>query len=384
MPPGLQRLSGRWFAWRDRLLMNPDFQRWALDFPLTRFLARRRSKELFDLCAGFVYSQVLLAVVRLQLLERVRSGPVSVADLSRTLDLPRDGANRLLKAAAALGLLERRPGFNTLDGKECVHYGLGELGAALLGNPGVLALIEHHGLAYPDLEDPVALLRGAATRTRMADYWPYAGAADPATLSPAEVQPYTAVMSASQALIAAEVLATYPLNRHRNLLDVGGGDGQFLRLVAASYPDLSLTLFDLPAVTGLAVARFAAAGFGNRVRLVGGSFFTDPLPAGADLITLVRVLHDHDDAEVLAILRAVHAALPANGALLIAEPMAGTRGAEAVTDAYFGFYLLAMGRGRARTPDELASLVRAAGLGTFRMLPNRAPLLTRVAIVRHR
>lgn len=383
MPPVMQRLSHRWFAWRDRLLMSPAFQRFALDFRPTRFIARRRSRQLFDLCAGFVYSQVLLAVVRLRLLEQVRGGPLPLSRLRTALDLPPDGALRLVKAAVSLGLLERRAAAPGPDQQSGDAYGLGEVGAALLGNPGVLALIEHHGLVYPDLEDPVALLRGAAPRTHMADYWPYAGSSDPAALEPDAVRRYTDVMSASQALIAAEVLAAWPLDDHRSLLDVGGGDGQFLRAVAARYPHLALALFDLPGVIDLAGPRFAAAGLGDRVQLTGGNVFVQPLPAGADLITLVRVLHDHDDDAALAILRAAHAALPAGGTLLIAEPMAGSRGAEAVADAYFGFYLLAMGSGRARTPAELGRLAGAAGFGPLRLLPARAPLLTRVAILRH-
>jgi demethylspheroidene O-methyltransferase len=69
-----------------------------------------------------------------------------------------------------------------------------------------------------------------------------------------------------------------------------------------------------------------------------------PLPQGADIVTsLVRVLFDHDDAHALAILRAVRAALPRGGTLLVAEPMAGVPGAQAMGDAYFGLYLLAMG-----------------------------------------
>ena len=54
-------------------------------------------------------------------------------------------------------------------------------------------------------------------------------------------------------------------------------------------------------------------------------------------------------------------ALPADGALLMAEPMAGGAGAEPIGDAYFGFYLLAMGSGRPRTPAELARLLARAG-----------------------
>jgi demethylspheroidene O-methyltransferase len=95
----------------------------------------------------------------------------------------------------------------------------------------------------------------------------------------------------------------------------------------------------------------------------------------------VRVLHDHDDDSVLAILRAARRALPPDGVLLIAEPMAETRGAEPV-GAYFGFYLLAMGSGRPRSPQALTALLERAGFGRIRLLPTRRPLLARVMIAR--
>jgi demethylspheroidene O-methyltransferase len=139
-------------------------------------------------------------------------------------------------------------------------------------------------------------------------------------------------------------------------------------------------LFDLPAVAERARLRFSEQGLAGRAEAFGGSFFTDPLPAGADLITLVRVLFDHPDDRVLAILRAARAALPADGVLLISEPMSGTPGAEAIGDAYYGFYLLAMGRGRSRTPQRLAELLGEAGFDRIRQLPTRLPLQTRVVL----
>ncbi|MGK3925309.1 methyltransferase, partial [Enterococcus faecium] len=78
---------------------------------------------------------------------------------------------------------------------------------------------------------------------------------------------------------------------------------------------------------------------------------------GADIASLVRVLHDHDDTAVRTILGAVHAALPPGGTLLVAEPMSGTRGAAPIGDAYFGFYLTAMKSGRPRTADELSAML---------------------------
>lgn len=123
-------------------------------------------------------------------------------------------------------------------------------------------------------------------------------------------------------------------------------------------------LFDLPPVAALARQRLAGQGLADRVQTFGGSFFDDPLPQGADLVTLVRVLFDHDDEHALAILKAARAALPAGGTVLVAEPMAQTPGAHAMGDAYFGFYLLAMGRGEARSVDDMRRLLGLAGFRT--------------------
>ncbi len=62
-------LRQRWFAQRDRLLTSPRFREAASRFAATRPIARQRARELFDLVAGFVYSQWLL---RLRRVEAVR------------------------------------------------------------------------------------------------------------------------------------------------------------------------------------------------------------------------------------------------------------------------------------------------------------------------
>lgn len=358
---------------RDRLLASPRFQRWASAFPLTRPIARRRARALFDLCAGFVHAQVLLACVRLRLLEHLRNGPLPLPELARRTALAPEAAARLLAAAAALRLVARR-------GRD--RWGLGPLGAALLGNPGVVAMVEHHPLLYADLADPVALLRGERSETELGRYWAYARAEQPAGLGAEQVNRYTGLMAASQALVADDVLDAYPLRRHRCLLDVGGGDGTFLAAAAARAPHLRLVLFDLPAIAARGAARLAASGLAERARAIGGDFFADPLPKGADLVSLVRVVHDHGDDAALRLLRAARRALAPGGTLLLAEPMAGTPGAETVGDAYFGFYLLAMGSGRARTAPELAALLREAGFARVAEKPTRRPMLTRLLVAR--
>jgi demethylspheroidene O-methyltransferase len=374
-------LAQRWRLTRDRLLASPRFQRWAAAFPLTRPIARRRAAELFDLCAGFVYSQVLLACVRTRLFEHLaRAGlPLSVPALAPLLGLSEAGTTRLVAAAVALRLVEQRGAHG---------YGLGVLGAALLGNPAVAAMIEHHAALYEDLRDPVALLRGADADPSvrpagaLSRYWPYAQAVQPSALAPQQVDAYTTLMSSSQPLVAGAIIAAYPFKRHRCLLDVGGGDGTFVAAVAGHAPALRVMVFDLPAVVERARSRFLAAGLVGRAVAFGGDFVTDPLPVGADLLTLVRVLHDHDDDRVLALLRSAHRALPENGTLLIAEPMAQTPGAERMGDAYFGFYLLAMGRGQPRSVARLAQLLEAAGFDRVRFIATPVPLQVSLLVAR--
>jgi demethylspheroidene O-methyltransferase len=132
-------------------------------------------------------------------------------------------------------------------------------------------------------------------------------------------------------------------------------------------------LFDLPGVVAQAHRRFEAAGLGGRAELFGGDFACDELPSGADLITLVRVLHDHDDQPAMALLRAARRALPRGGRLVLAEPMTGVRGAIPGTEAYFAFYLLAMGQGRARAASDVAQMLRTAGFQDPRLHGSARP-----------
>ena len=371
--------TDRLLALRDRLYASAAFHRAASSFPLTRPFARKRSREVFDLVAGFVYSQVLSACVKLDLFRKLSHGPMTLSQLAMHCQMTNEATDRLLAAAISLRLIESRG----TDERAQARYGLGVLGAPLVDNEGVLAMIRHHDTLYADLADPVALLRGQGPAPALSGFYPYTADDAPARageLAADHVGNYSALMAASQPLVAAEILDAYSFDRHHRLLDVGGGEGRFLCSVGARAPHLQLTLFDLPAVAERAKARFATAGLAQRAKAVGGNFLSDPLPTGFDIVTLVRVIHDHDEQRALTILRSIYQALPPGGTLLLAEPMAGTPGAEAMGDAYFGFYLLAMGRGRARTAGQLSALLTEAGFTAIRPVSTRIPLQVRMLV----
>ncbi len=361
--------NDRLYERRNKLLAEPRFQRWASTFPPFKPIATKRASGLFDLCAGFVYSQVLFACVELKLFEALADGPVSLGALATKLGLVPDRLARLLEAADALDLAQKRD----------AGYGLGHHGAAYLGNPGIGAMIAHHAMLYRDLADPVALLKGAKGDTELARFWPYAGADAPHELSDQAVEPYGALMSSSLAMLADDVLDAYPFVDHAHLLDIGGGNGDFLVAAAQRRPDLRVTLFDLPAVAKGAEARFATERLAGRSNAIGGDYKRDALPAGADLISLVRIAHDLDDGDLDPLLDKIWEALPPGGILLLAEPMAETGGAERV-GAYFAMYLMAMGSGRPRTFEDLSRRLYGAGFARVRLVPTPRPMLTNLIV----
>lgn len=340
----------RWSGWFHRQIAKPSFQAWASRFPLTRGIARREGAQMFDLVAGFVHSQVLMAVVELRILHRLMDGPRSSAALGHEVGIAADRMAILLQAAAALGLISRRR-----DG----DFIIARKGAALLGVPGLEAMILHHRAFYRDLEDPVALLRGEV-ETELANFWPYVFGARGA-VDPAVTQTYSDLMADSQGLVAQDTLRMVDLSGIRCLLDVGGGSGAFALAVAQAHPDMQLMLFDLPPVVPVAVTRFKAVGLEDRLTIHGGSFRSDSLPQGADTISLIRVLYDHADETVQALLSKIYDTLPAGGRLIVSEPMSGGAAPERAGDAYFAFYTMAMRTGKTRSAKDIAALCARAG-----------------------
>ncbi len=339
---------------RNKLLADPKFLAFAQKFPLSRPIARQKSVALFDLLAGFSYSQVLYACVSLRVFEHIGQNAVSVAELAGRIQLPLDKTEVLVRAAVALDLLAR-------DGGQVI---LGPHGAALLGQPWIMRFVEHHKYLYRDLEDPVAMLQGQRLDGGLSSYWSYENAG-------ADKSAYSALMSASQQAVSQQILGAYDFGKHRNMLDVGGGSGAFLRAVGAAYPNLALSLFDLPGVVTL-----AKPSDGPMISRHGGDFRRDALPKNMDVISLVRVVHDHDDDVVLALLRNVRSVCADTTVLLIAEPFSGSTATARVTDAYFGMYFAAMGQGRTRMPADIAKLAEQAGFHRPKHWRTNMPLIS--------
>lgn len=366
IPASRPSLRVRWVARRNAVFANPRFQYWCAKLPLVNRIARTRAGEAFDLVAGFTYSQILRAYVESGLFDVLATGPVDHRKVATQLDLSEEAALVLLRAGRALRLSEEP----AEDG-----WMLGESGAVLAADKGAQAMIRHHRLLYRDLSDPMELLRKDRKEpTELSRFWSYAGALHGAAERGAETAEYSELMATSQNFVVDQVQASYRFPKGARLLDVGGGHGAFLTHMGEARPDLHLGLFDLPEVAEEG-ARILAERFGeSRVSAHPGNFFEDTIPTGYDVVSLVRILHDHDDGPASRLLTNIHRSLAPGAQLLIAEPMARAPGAEGMGEAFFGMYLWAMGSGRARSAEEIAAMARAAGFARTRIVPTPQPV----------
>lgn len=152
-------------------------------------------------------------------------------------------------------------------------------------------------------------------------------------------------------------------------LDVGGGDGTLAAGVLAAAPSIDADVFNLPAARALVEARADAAKLRDRLRFVGGDFFTDELPDGYDVVSFVRVLHDWDEARARELLAKGARAVAPSGCLVVCEEF---RTRERLAIQFFWTYFL-MGvdacESRLREAEFYVRELAELGFAEVRVLP---------------
>jgi hypothetical protein len=107
---------------------------------------------------------------------------------------------------------------------------------------------------------------------------------------------------------------------YRRLLDVGGGSAGFPIALCSRIPGLSATVYELPHVCPIALAKIEAAGLAGTIDTLAGDFAKDvDLPSGYDVILLSQILHCLDEQTGRDLLEKCWRALPQGGAVLICE-----------------------------------------------------------------
>jgi hypothetical protein len=185
--------------------------------------------------------------------------------------------------------------------------------------------------------------------------------------NPQDGAAFDGVMSGVTGLELRAILRANDWSRFATIVDVGGGNGALLASLLRRVKTARGILFDLPGVVANAPACLAQAGVGGRVRVVPGSFLSDPIPPGGDAYVLKRILYSWSDDEAVGILRRVRAAMPSGGHLYLME--AGRQaGEDPVLARRMAMLMHTLTAGGARSLAQQENLLQRAGLRLTRCL----------------
>jgi precorrin-6B methylase 2 len=316
------------------------------------------SEERFRQACSYWQSKILLTALRLDLFTVLADQNLSAADLAVRLGAAERGLTALLDALAALGLLTKQGhryantsfasstldrtkpsfcGYTPLFDAHC--WGLwGELENAIRSGscPGQDTLFH---------ADPVGtelLLRG---------------------------------LHADALRLAPTLAARLDLERHRRMLDLGGGGGTYAITFCQTQPKLHAVVFDLPGPLTLAYQLVSAAGLTDRISLIVGDFRTALLPHGFDLALLSNVLHGQSAEMNQQILAAVSASLEPGGELILRDVLMNEDRIAPIFGALFAVNLvLHSPLGRCYTFSEVSNWLTVAGFHDLEVLETNAVL----------
>ena len=314
---------------------------------------RTPAEQMFRLATGYQVSQIVGACAQLDLARAFGSSAHTAADVAGSVGADPAALERLVRAAATVGLFEP-------DGDA---WRLTELGMVLQDarvRDFVIAMsAPGHWLPWGRMADAVRRGGPVAEDVLGKPVWDYYDD------EPEERDHFAGAMSSSSSLVADAM--TFDASPYRTIVDVGGSHGLILEALLRTAPEARGVIYDLPGVLEGARGSLGARGLADRVELVGGDFF-ESVPSGGDLYVLKHILHDWDDERCAVILRNVRTACEVGATLLVLE-MLLPEPFEPSRAFILDLTMLALLGGRERTRAEYEGLLEGAGFKVERIEP---------------
>ena len=310
---------------------------------------------LLQLSAGYYVSRALHAVADLGVADALDDIPQPAAALAAATGADAGVLDRVLRLLALYGIFEYRDGAVAHTPVSRIlrqdHPQSMRSLVRMFGLPGFWAAVGELGSAIRTGEP-------SANHTLRGGIWGYLRDDPEASRIFGE-----AMTAKAQGHIAA-IVQSYDFCRFKVIADIGGGRGHLIQAVIAAAPAASGVLFDQPHVIdeGTAVKS-------DRLKVVGGDFFTDPLPE-ADAYILMEVIHDWDDDASRKILRGIRRAAPEGATLLLIEALLRNQSSPNWPTT-LDIVMLTIG-GRQRTLEEYSALLRDSGFALTREIDTHA------------
>jgi len=327
---------------------------------------------VLELLESFRRSKTMFAGVELGVFDALETQPDTIEGLSTRLKTHPGATRILVESLRALGLLECHAGqFSNTPSTSaylCSNSPRRMTGYIKYSNQVIWQLWAH-------LEDAI---REGTHR------WKQTYGFDGPIFSsffrtPESMHEFLMGMHGFGMITSPEIVQCFDLSRFTHLCDLGGATGHLPIAACERYPTLRATVFDLPHALELAREIISGSKVADRIAIVGGDFFVDPLPA-ADLYALGRILHDWDEPKIRLLLKRIYDALPPGGGLLIGEKLISEDRDGPRWAMMQSLNMLVCTEGRERSASEYRSLLQEAGFGSVSHATTDVPLDAVLAI----
>jgi acetylserotonin O-methyltransferase len=308
---------------------------------------------VLELLQAFRWSKTMFAAVSLGVFDALSAGPKSSTILAAELNADRESLERLLDACVGLQLLRR------LDDR----YENAPVAATYLTKTSPNRLTGYLNYSNDVMWRLWANLEGAVREGthRWKQTYGWDGPIFSHFFKTEETRrEFLMGMHGFGLISSPHVVAAFDLSRFTRFVDLGGATGHLAIAACQKYPTMKAVVFDLPEAVPLAEEIVGASSVADRIEVVAGDFFSDPLPAG-DLYALGRIVHDWSEEKILRLLGRIYESLPANGAVLIAEKLLSDTRDRPRWAQMQDLNMLTCTEGRERTLQEYEALLRQVG-----------------------
>ncbi|HET6422909.1 MAG TPA: class I SAM-dependent methyltransferase [Planctomycetaceae bacterium] len=328
--------------------------------------------QVLELLAAFRRSKVMFAALKLGVFDILAKNGHTADEVAEKLTTHPEAQRRLLDACVGLGLLQW-DGQKYRNTAAATAYLTQESPQRLTGylnfsNDVMWGLWAH-------LDDAV---REGTHRWKQVYGWD-APIFSHFFQTPERKREFLMGMHGFGVISSPHVVTAVDLRPFRHLVDLGGATGHLAVAACRQYPQLRAAVFDLPDAVPLAEEMIAATEVADRVSVVGGDFFVDPLPP-ADLFALGRILHDWAEDKIHQLLQRIYAALPSGGGVLIAEKLLREDKTGPNWAQMQDLNMLTCTEGRERTLAEYTALLEHHGFTRVQGVVTPSPLDAVLAI----
>ena len=312
-------------------------------------------ESLLQLSAGYYVSRALHAVAELGVADALGDAPHPTVALADKTGAHAGALDRVLRLLAQYGVFEYNDGV-------VAHTPLSRL--LRQDHPqSMRALVRMFGLSgfwatVGELHSAVRTGEPSANRALPGGIWGYL------KQNPDASRIFGEAMTGKAHGHIAGILGVYDFSGFGVIADVGGGHGHLIQAIVAATPAVKGILFDQPQVVEEAQGQAS-----DRLHIIGGDFFHDPLPE-ADAYILMEVIHDWDDEASRKIISAVRRAARPNAKLLLIEALL-PNDPSPNWPTTLDIVMLTIG-GRQRALGEYSDLMRDSGFAMTRDVDTRS------------